>query len=736
MNKVHGAQKENWLDLVAICGLKEDLIPVVSNPDLTISAGSNMRQVGKTPSKLNGRGDVAGFSNWTQHVADSDDIERWSSISDYGICIQTRNVRGLDIDTPDPEEAENVKKFIAAFLKKAGAASFATRYRGNSSKFLIPIAISGIPEDEDLYKRTFKTEKGLVEFLATGQQFVAYGRHPSGAMYEWDNEFDFPEISLELFEELWERLNKRFGTGESTSAAPRKRGDILAGSTDRIIEQLEDAGMVLGYGKDGQAHITCPFEHEHSGTESVVSSTSYFPAGTGGYANGHYVCLHAHCADRTDQDFMDGCKVDVMPRAELAALSEDSPAYDAPKDPAFKRSDSGEILPTVKNVMMALETPHISDFHIAKDTFLEEITLAPYDEKEIVGAAPWRNLEDEDYIELRTHLESAHFFKPLNTGIVKDCLHAVARRHKYDSLEEFAKNLEWDGVPRVEKFFTEYVVTKDKEFGVAVAKYLFSALAGRAIQAGIKADMMPILIGDQSLRKTSAIEFLAPHEELFCEMSLSADEDKRVRMIKGTVLAEIGEMRGMYGAQMEDIKAFITKRHDRWIPKYKEQAINYARRTIFIGTGNHYDILNDSTGNRRFLPMSVLSIDADAIKRDHIQLWAEGKFLFEKNGIMWQDAEALCWENNKQYEAIDPWQEIIAGWLAEEDTDGKTIMDNREGITTGEILVSALGLHKGATNSGNGKKVGEIMRSLGYIRKRLRVGHSREYFWVEKEGSA
>ncbi len=733
MSETHGAQKENWQDLVSICGLKSDLIPVVSNPDLTISAGSNMRQVGKTPSKLNGRGNVAGFSNWTQHIADDEDIERWSSIPDYGICIQTRKLRALDVDIPDEVEAAVVKHFIEAFLKKnANMPSFAIRSRDNSSKFLIPVVITDIPEDEDLYKRTFKTEKGLVEFLATGQQFVAYGRHPSGAMYTWENEFDFPEISLELFEKLWDSLNKRFGTGESTSAAPRKRGAILAGSTDRIIEQLEDAGMVLGYGKDGQAHITCPFEHEHSG-ESVVSSTSYFPAGTGGYANGHYVCLHAHCADREDQEFMDACKVDVMPRAELAALSEDSPAYDEPSDPPFKRANSGEILPTVKNVMMALETPHISDFHIAKDTFLEEITLAPYDEELVVGSAPWRNLEDEDYIELRTHLESKHFFKPLNTGIVKDCLHAVARRHKYDSLEEFAKRLEWDGVPRVEKFFTEYVVTRDKEFGVAVAKYLFSALAGRALHAGIKADMMPILIGDQSLRKTSAIEFLVPHEELFCEMSLAADEEKRVRMIKGTALAEIGEMRGLYGAQIEDIKAFITKRHDRWIPKYKEQAINYARRTIFIGTGNHYDILNDSTGNRRFLPMSVTSIDADAIKRDHIQLWAEGKVLFEKNGIMWQKAEAMCWENNKQYEAIDPWQEIIAGWLAEEDTDGKTFLQVHEGVTTEEILVCALGINKGSTNSGNGKKVGEIMRALGFTRKRLQVGRRRRWTWVEEE---
>ena len=29
------------------------------------------------------------------------------------------------------------------------------------------------------------SEGGLVEFLATGQQFVALGTHPSGVRYEW-----------------------------------------------------------------------------------------------------------------------------------------------------------------------------------------------------------------------------------------------------------------------------------------------------------------------------------------------------------------------------------------------------------------------------------------------------------------------------------------------------------------------------------------------------------------------
>jgi SAM-dependent methyltransferase len=114
-------------------------------------------------------------------------------------------------------------------------------------------------------------------------------------------EGEIPDLPLHVFEKWWERLCSRFGLGEPTSSAARKRGLVLAGVSDRIVGQLEDKGLVHGWGRDGQAHIVCPFKDEHT-SESALSATSYFPAGTGGYAQGHFKCLHAHCAHRTDTE--------------------------------------------------------------------------------------------------------------------------------------------------------------------------------------------------------------------------------------------------------------------------------------------------------------------------------------------------------------------------------------------------------------------------------------------------
>mgnify|MGYP000876491511 CR=1 FL=1 len=50
--------------------------------------------------------------------------------------------------------------------------------------------------------------------------------------------------------------------------------------------------------------IRCPWEHLHT-TAGDKTSTVYFIAGGGGFEQGHFRCLHAHCAERQDYEFLD-----------------------------------------------------------------------------------------------------------------------------------------------------------------------------------------------------------------------------------------------------------------------------------------------------------------------------------------------------------------------------------------------------------------------------------------------
>lgn len=110
-----GATPAEWAHFKRL-GLKADLLPVVSNPAAEISEHSRMKGKGKTPSAYNRSGKVSGFPDWTSFEAALPDIEKWSAQPDYGICLQTRRARALDVDTPDPATSSRIKAAFLAYL--------------------------------------------------------------------------------------------------------------------------------------------------------------------------------------------------------------------------------------------------------------------------------------------------------------------------------------------------------------------------------------------------------------------------------------------------------------------------------------------------------------------------------------------------------------------------------------------------------------------------------------------
>jgi predicted P-loop ATPase len=93
------------------------------------------------------------------------------------------------------------------------------------------------------------------------------------------------------------------------------------------------------------------------------------------------------------------------------------------------------------------------------------------------------------------------------------------------------------------------------------------------------------------------------------------------------------------------------------------------RRFICVGTTNEAEFLDDPTGERRFLPMTITRLDSDAIARDRNQLWAEGAAWFRTacasyrkaaNQCDWHDAEALAKAEHGQYTRHDDIEAPVA----------------------------------------------------------------------------
>lgn len=310
-----GAMPGDWAHFDLVLGLAADLLPVVSNLKATISPDSNMGGVGKTPSIYNSRRQVAGLPGWTQRHSTPEQVAGWMRERDYGICLQTRRIRALDVDIPDPDQAKAVREFIAARF------DLPARTRGNASKFLLAFDCAG-----ELYKRKLKTSHGIIELLATGQQFIACGTHTSGARYEWREGLPdaFPVLSLAQVDALWSALEAEFAVEASASSTASTKALKLADAVqaDPLARHLLDKGWVKAGERDGRLHITCPWEHEHT-TDSGDSATTYWPAHTGGYERGHFHCLHSHCEHREDHEFADAVGY-VEPMAdEFARIADD-----------------------------------------------------------------------------------------------------------------------------------------------------------------------------------------------------------------------------------------------------------------------------------------------------------------------------------------------------------------------------------------------------------------------------
>ena len=295
-----GATPEEWDHLSRNLGLAEDLIPVVANNKATISPKSSVRELGKVPTLYNQNRQVHGITGWPEKRAKEMEIEAWRSEPDYGICVITREVRGLDVDITDPVMAPRVQRFIANQLGYA----LPRRHRANSSKFLHPFRLVG-----NFGKRVIYLDGvNKIEFLMTGQQFVAAGTHPSGARIEWDGGLPniIPALTVDQFEGLFQSLQTEFGIKAATVKGAPGEGVMLAdlAITDPAYAFMQEHGLVLGTSK-GKAIVACPWESEHSEDTTGTSTTVYIPAGVNGLTAPGFCCKHAHCEGRNFKDYYD-----------------------------------------------------------------------------------------------------------------------------------------------------------------------------------------------------------------------------------------------------------------------------------------------------------------------------------------------------------------------------------------------------------------------------------------------
>ena len=155
-------------------------------------------------------------------------------------------------------------------------------------------------------------------------------------------------------------------------------------------------------------------------------------------------------------------------------------------------------------------------------------------------------------------------------------------------------------------------------------------------------------------------------------------------------IVEIAEMEALTRATPSAMKAFITRRSDRFRPPYGKHVVNLKRQCVFAATinppkenGGRY--LKDPTGARRIWPVACRGmLDRDGVERDRDQLWAEAVDRFKAGAPWWLETpelEALATAEQEARFVIDLWEDDVRVWVGD-----------RTDVSVAEILEHAIGL--------------------------------------------
>lgn len=314
----------------------------------------------------------------------------------------------------------------------------------------------------------------------------------------------------------------------------------------------------------------------------------------------------------------------------------------------------------------------------------------------------------------------------------------VARRDQYNAITEYAEACAaaWDGTPRIETCFADYLGCDSEPSTRAAARVFLRALAARALWPGCQAEVVLVVHGDEGHGKSSILRALTGARERFSDSAIDPRDRDAYQSMRGVWLWEWGEDLPK-GRDWAQVKAFLSSTTDRYRPSYGRHPVSVPRQTVFAMTTNEEVYLPDPRGARRFLPITM----PRKLSREEHEAWiaVAPQLIGEAvhavrdaatRGEPWwisAEDEALLAERRAEHtdETRDPWCDAIEAWIAKRpELSEITIRDVLAPIT------GAVPIELDRQDRRSEMRAGKALRSLGYRRVRQRGGGARGYAYV------
>ena len=271
---------------------------------------------------------------------------------------------------------------------------------------------------------------------------------------------------------------------------------------------------------------------------------------------------------------------------------------------------------------------------------------------------------------------------------------------------------------------------RGEELWRACFKKWFVAMVASWMKDDVVNHQVLVLIGKQGIFKTTWLEHLIPpHLRAYaCKLANSNElnKDERLRIAEFGLIS-LDEIDSMNNRELNQLKSVITATDVNERAAYAYTKERRVRLASFCASGNRRDFLTDITGNRRWLPFEVESIQNPfttilPYERMYAQAWALAQDPFFSYWFDLDEIEVLE-QHNQHFRDESNEEQLLDVYFAVPPTDAT----NAKFLTTAEIserLIYYGNIKKPMTLS----RLGVLLSQKGFLS--VRRGNPSRRGWI------
>jgi predicted P-loop ATPase len=245
-------------------------------------------------------------------------------------------------------------------------------------------------------------------------------------------------------------------------------------------------------------------------------------------------------------------------------------------------------------------------------------------------------------------------------SIIEDAYTRAAQSKPFHPVTDYLGGLRWDGKNHIYELTGKFRDT-DCMMYFFFRRWLIGAVA--KAYTGAQNPML-VLDGAQGIGKSQFAKWLCPLPGMYVDAAIHPDNKDSLISLMTRWIWEVGELGNTTRrADRDALKSFLTMESVTVRAPYGKHQIVKPALASFIGTINSDGggLLDDSTGNRRYLIVELQEIDWSYTSLDIDQVWAEAVAAYNA-GEQWRldrDEVAQSEEIKERYVIRDPLEDWI-----------------------------------------------------------------------------